>query len=217
METLEVMPVRVKIAAILKKAILSGEYKSGEELNLKDLSDIFGVSKTPVREALQSLAGEGLIELRMSRGAVVKSIDEKFIKDHYDMRRLLEGEAAERAAENGMEVSELLAKLYHFRDNFAQMQKEQYIELNQQIHTEIWKAADNQKLYQILSGLWNGPSTGSAVSERDHFRLSTQEHIQILLAIREKDKKKARENMETHINRSYENVKKSFKQSREIH
>lgn len=212
MESLELMPARVRITSILKKALLAGEYKSGQELSLTEIAEKLGVSRTPVREAFQTLASEGLIELRMNKGAIVKPIDEKFIRDHYEMRILLECEAVSRAARRGMEVSELLARLYHTADNLANsaVDRQSYTELNQQIHTSIWKAADNQKLYDFLMGLWNGPSIGQSNSEADHYSKSTQEHIEILQYIRSGDQQEARKIMEKHIERSMENILKSF-------
>ncbi len=213
MESLELLPVRVRITSILKKALLAGEYKSGEELSLTGIAEKLGVSRTPVREAFQTLAAEGLIELRMNRGAVVKNIDEKFITDHYDMRILLEGEAAARAAVNGMEVSELLANLYHLSDNITIISSQVYEELNQRLHISIWKAADNQKLYSYLSNLWNGPSTGQANSTLEHYQKSTEEHIRLLLSIRDNNGEEAREIMRQHISRSKDNIIQSFRQS----
>ncbi len=119
-----------------------------------------GVSRTPVREAFQSLAADGLITLRMNKGAIVNRIDRKFIKDTFEMRILLEGTAAARAAANGMEVSELLTRLYHMRDNLSNLVPSDYTSLNQDIHMSIWNAADNFKLKSYLMELWNGPSTG---------------------------------------------------------
>ena len=211
MESLEMMPARVRITSILKKALLAGEYKSGQELSLTEIAEKLGVSRTPVREAFQNLAAEGLIELRMNKGAIVKQIDQKFITDHYEMRILLESEAAVRAARNGMDVSELLARLYHLTDNLSTLDRPYYTELNQEIHTSIWTAADNQKLYNFLMSLWNGPSTGSANSELDHYVQSTEEHIQILQSIRSKDTAKARQMMEQHITRSMNNILKSYR------
>lgn len=212
MESLELMPARVRIASILKKAILSGEYKSGQELSLTETAERLGVSRTPVREAFQALATEGLIELRMNKGAVVRPIDEKFIIDHYDMRILLESEAACRAAEKGMDVSQLLARVYHMEENLHILDRQDYINLNQQIHTSIWKAADNQKLYDFLMGLWNGPSIGELNSAKEHFEKSTQEHIRILQAIKRKDALGAKKIMERHISRSMDNILKNYQQ-----
>ena len=109
MESMEIMPARIRIASILKKALFSGEYKSGDELSLTEIAKKLGVSRTPVREAFQQLESEGLIKLRMNKGAIVNPIDEKYIRDHYEMRMLLESEAAYRAAKNGLpDVDKLL-------------------------------------------------------------------------------------------------------------
>lgn len=210
MESLELMPTRVRITAILKKALLAGEYKSGQELSLTEIAEKLGVSRTPVREAFQTLAAEGLIELRMNKGAIVKSIDEKFIRDHYEMRILLECEAVRRAALRSMDVSELLTRLYHTADNLAAIDHKTYTALNLQIHMAIWKAADNQKLYDSLTSLWNGPSIGPSNSKLEHYQKSTQEHIQILQQIREGNAQEAKQIMEVHISRSMDNIIKSF-------
>ncbi|MBE7718683.1 GntR family transcriptional regulator [Lacrimispora indolis] len=216
MEPLEMMPTRARITSILKKALLSGEYKSGQELSLTGIASELGVSRTPVREAFQSLAAEGLIELRMNKGAIVKPIDKKFITNHYEMRTLLEGEAIYRAAKRNMEVSDLLAKLYHISDNAEATSYQDYININQELHMAIWKAADNQKLYDFLLGLWNGPSTGKANSEADHHIKSTKEHIEMLQFVQKKNAEKARAVMEQHITRSMENILSSFEQTGEL-
>ena len=197
METLEIMPVRVKVTAVLKKAILSGEYKKGEQLSLTDVANTLGVSRTPVREAFQALEAEGLIKLRMNRGAIVKGVDEKFIRDHYEMRALMEGEAAARAAARGMDVTALLAEVKEAKERESFVNKDYYEDLNQRIHTAIWKAADN---------LWNGPSIGKTTSASDHYRISTDEHIATLEAIGAKNGEGARRVMVDHITRSMDNI-----------
>ena len=105
MNQLSLMPARIRIASELRKAIYAGEYKSGDELSLTDVATQLGISRTPVREAFQELESEGLIALRMNRGAIVNKIDRKFIQDIFEMRRLLESEAVVRAAKNGMETA----------------------------------------------------------------------------------------------------------------
>lgn len=207
MESLELMPARVRITSILRKAIYSGEYKSGEELSLTEVAGQLGVSRTPVREAFQSLAAEGLITLRMNRGAIVNHIDRKFIKDTFEMRILLEGEAAARAASKGMDVSLLLARLYHMRDNIDAIHQNEYISLNQDIHMNIWNAADNGKLKSFLMEMWNGPSTGHSIAEtNEHYQKSTLEHIDILTFIGKGQSEEARTAMASHISRSMDNI-----------
>ena len=205
------MPTRVQVTAILKKALFSGEYKSGDELSLTEVAERLGVSRTPVREAFQTLEAEGLIELRMNRGAIVKPLDEKYITDHYDMRILLESEAARRAAQRGMpEAEALLKKLEALQSRIDRVSTEEYEELNFAVHSAIWTAADNERLYKFLSSLWNGPSIGIASPKLDHYIKSTQEHIDILKAIQKQDADTARQAMARHIERSRDNILKNF-------
>ena len=213
METLKkALPTRVQVTAILKKALFSGEYKSGDELSLTEVAERLGVSRTPVREAFQTLEAEGLIALRMNKGAIVKPIDEKYITDHYEMRILLESEAAKRAAERGMPDAEaLLKKLESLQNRMDSVSTEEYEELNFAVHSAIWTAADNERLYKFLSSLWNGPSVGIAAPKLDHYKKSTREHIAILQAIRDKAPKKAQKEMAAHITRSLDNILKNFK------
>lgn len=212
MESMELLPARVRITAILKKALFSGEYKSGDELSLTDIASKLGVSRTPVREAFQALEAEGLIELRMNKGAIVKPIDEKYITDHYEMRSLLESEAAARAAKNGMpDADPLIEKLMDIQKRMESLSTSEYENLNFDVHSSIWTAADNMRLYKMLANLWNGPSIGFTSPKLEHYIKSTQEHIDILTAIRNHDAKKARKEMEQHTERSMNNILKSFK------
>lgn len=209
METLELVPTRIRIASILRRAILTGEYKSGQELSLTAVAEQLGCSRTPVREAFQSLEAEGLITLRMNKGAIVNYIDDKFIRDHFEMRSLLESEAAARAAKNGMDTGALLTALQEIQPKMNDVSTAEYEELNTRIHRSIWHAADNQKLLSYLQELWNGPSTGHSVLETlDHYKKSTQEHLEILEAIRNGDEDQAGKIMKKHICRSMSNIEK---------
>ena len=207
MNQLSLMPVRVRIASELRKAIYAGEYRSGDELSLTAVAMQLGVSRTPVREAFQELETEGLITLRMNRGAVVNTIDRKFVQDIFEVRRLLESEAVARAAANGMETGKLLERLYDLRDHIAEVSRADYEALNQDIHTAIWQAADNQKLLKYLLEMWNGPSVAGAPEDiLEHYRNSTFEHISILQFIRDGMAAEARQAMELHITRSMANM-----------
>ena len=207
MNQLAIMPARVRIASELRKAIYAGEYKSGDELSLTDVANQLGISRTPVREAFQELEGEGLITLRMNRGAIVSQIDRKFVQDIFEMRRLLEAEAAARAARNGMETEQLLERLYDLRDHIADVSRGTYEALNQDIHTGIWEAANNQRLRKYLLEMWNGPSVAGTPGEvLEHYRASTYEHISILQFIRDGMEAAAQQAMELHITRSMKNM-----------
>ena len=204
------MPVRIRIAAILRKAIYSGEYKSGDELSLTDVAAQLGVSRTPVREAFQVLEGEGLITLRMNKGAIVNTIDRKFVRDIFEMRILLEGEAARRAAENGMDeklLESLLCRLAALKERIDAADPAEYTALNQAVHQAVWQAADNHQLAGYLLQMWNGPSVGRGQdAAAHHYRNSTDEHISILESIRDRKPEEAKNAMRRHIGRSMENM-----------
>src|ERR1700728_227476 len=81
----------------IKRAILSGELTQGQPLVETDLADRLGVSKTPVREALKTLAGAGLVTMSPYKGAAVRVVDADAARAIYDLRLLLEPEAVRRA------------------------------------------------------------------------------------------------------------------------
>lgn len=211
MEILEVLPIRLRVAAILRKALLAGEFSPGEELSLTDISARMGVSRTPVREAFQALAAEGLLELRMNRGAVVVGIDEKFITDHFELRQLLECEAVRRAARNRVDIDRLLGLQEWAETHLDTMTEAEYRNYNQQLHMEFWRASGNQKLYDLLSSLWNGPSGGNVGRDPDHERISIREHRQMLDHIKAGNGAAAGEVMSGHISRSMQNILRSFR------
>src|ERR1700733_11127066 len=92
--------IPLRTAAVLdaiKRAILAGELRPGQSLVEAELAQRLGVSKTPVREALKTLAGAGLVTMSPYRGATVRAIDVGTARAIYDMRLLLEPEAVRRA------------------------------------------------------------------------------------------------------------------------
>jgi len=92
--------IPLRTAAVLEaitRAILTGELPPGRSLVENELAAALGVSKTPVREALKTLAGTGLVTMSPYRGAAVRAIDDATARQIYDMRLLLEPEAVRRA------------------------------------------------------------------------------------------------------------------------
>ena len=94
MEHIKQIPIAEKVTSIIRKSVFSGEFPAGTELSLAEISERLNVSRTPVRDALQVLSDEGLVILRGNKSAVVAHIDADFIRDHFNMRKLMEGEAA---------------------------------------------------------------------------------------------------------------------------
>ena len=81
-----------------------------------------------------------------------------------------------------------------------------YSNLNQSFHMEIWMAAGNEKMKNMLSELWNGLSTGRQTTEAEYARRSMKEHQEILRLLKEKDAEGAYKAMHRHIERSLEDM-----------
>ena len=200
-----------KVAAELRKAILSRQMKEGEVLVLENIARQLNVSAMPVREAFQILARDGLIQLRKNKGAVVLGITETYIKEHYQLRAILESSAAALAAEPDVDISEIESVYEEAEEALAEGNLRQYTDLNRAFHSEIWTAAGNQKMKNMISELWNGLSMGSMVSEEDYAKVSIKEHGNILKAIQKRDKEAAQKTMYDHIMRSRDDMLTYYK------
>ena len=109
----------------VRQAIVSGEYPLGMALTEAYIANKLSVSRTPVREAFRQLEAERLIEITPNKGAVVQGVSDSDAKDIYEIRSLVEGLAAERAAVNAtdeqikaMEENIALAQFYLDRNDF---------------------------------------------------------------------------------------------------
>ena len=169
-----------------------------------------GVSTTPVREAFQILARDGLIKLRPNKGAVVQGINEKTIRDHYETRAVLEGEAAARASAEGVDLSAVEQAYQIAEKALEDNDSAEYSRYNQAFHMGIWEAADNEKMKSLLSSMWNGLSMGHKVTEEDYAKISIYEHKKILDAMKAHDGSRARKLMNDHIIRSMKNILTRF-------
>lgn len=94
LKPIKIPSAKERVASELRKAILSKQLKEGENLTLENVAQQLNVSITPVREAFQILAHDGLIKLRPNKGAIVLGITETYIREHYQIRGILEGACA---------------------------------------------------------------------------------------------------------------------------
>ena len=200
-----------KVAAELRKAILSRQMKEGEVLSLESVATQLNVSAMPVREAFQILARDGLIQLRKNKGAVVLGITETYIKEHYQLRAILESAAASLAAEPETDISEIESVYEEAEEALKEGNLKQYTDLNRAFHHEIWSAAGNQKMKNMISELWNGLSMGSMITEEEYAKISYNEHRQIYNAMKEGNAGKAYDKMYEHIMRSRDDMLTYYK------
>ena len=189
-----VMPsAKQKVAAELRKAILSRKMKEGEVLSLESIAKQLNVSITPVREAFQILNRDGLIKLRQNKGAIVLGVTDKYIRDHYQLRAILESSCARLACENEADLADLRAIQEDAQRIIEGKTYYQYADNNHAFHSEIWHMSGNEKMEHMVSELWNA-------------RISHKEHAAILSAMEARDEDEAYAAMYAHIMRSRDDM-----------
>ena len=201
----KLMPVREQAASSIREAIITRNLKQGEVLTLEATAHALGISATPVREAFQILARDGLIELSQNRGAVVVGFSEKTIREHYEIRAALEAEACRLVSENESSLEGIEHCIERAR-RILETNPEKYPDYNQSFHYEILLAAGNTRLLNMLSELWNGLSLGLRTTRTEYFAKSHSEHENIFSKLKTRDSLGAYEAMHLHIVRSMNDI-----------
>lgn len=143
----------------LEQMIVNGDLKAGEKMNELALSDVMGVSRGTVREAIRSLADSGLIDLIANRGAYVHEVTLAEVQNLYELRGAVFAMACSAAARRIADGSEralseaLKPNLDQMRAVVATQDIAKYYELNIEFHDMLLKAADNPKAQTIYDNL----------------------------------------------------------------
>jgi DNA-binding GntR family transcriptional regulator len=192
----------------LRALILTGEYGPEERLIEEQLAERLGVSRTPVRQALTMLEAEGLVEITPNRGATVCSFSIEDVWDIYDLRAVLEGHAARRAAgrieRRELErLRELAREMEGLPGQFDDHEEEirALVALNQEFHGTIVEASRNRRLERLINRTVEIPLMFKAfywytLHERT---ISNHYHRQILEALENGDADRAEIIMREHV------------------
>lgn len=137
-----------QVASRLRDMVTDGRLAPGQRINEVALGQTLGVSRTPLREALKTLAGEGLVELVPARGAVVRAFTMQDVAESMEVLKVLEQQAARRACEHApeAEIGRILALHAMMRERYAARDRLPYFKLNQAVHSAIVAASGNQTL-----------------------------------------------------------------------
>ncbi len=206
------------IAHVLRKAILGGLLVPGQELPERRLADELAVSRTPIREALFTLGGEGLVDLIPNQCARVRPVTPCDIEQIYTLRRLLEGHSARRAAEHGDRAmirdaaSALAAEQRLGPDASAQEQAQ----ADFAFHEAVAAAAGSQLLLTVDRHVWAVTITHRSRYKYGpaHEKRVRRQHGAILKAIEAGDGDAAEALMAAHITESAEIAMKHFRDHR---
>lgn len=199
---------------LLRDMIVRGELSPRSRLNERLLCERLSISRTPLREALKTLAAEGLVQLLPNRGAVVADLDANEIGELFVVIGALEALAGELACTNATEtdVAEIAALHYQMRLHFARAELPEYFRCNQAIHEKIVAAAGNFVLedsYRKLSGRLRRARFVANLS-RDRWSKAMKEHDQILDALEHRDGNRLRDLLRQHLRNKQDVVQLSL-------
>jgi DNA-binding GntR family transcriptional regulator len=219
-----------RVADGIQAQVLSGEVPIGTHLRQEALAEEFGVSRTPVREALRHLQATGLVELLPNRGAVVRGPSAREIREAYEVRAELEGLAAELAAGriSDRDLLRLREAQALFRESVATLiarrarrpepwrDESVWVRANDLFHQAILDAAAQTRLSDTIADLhrsfprdltWAALSQSSRLLEEN-----VVQHEAILEAIEQRDPAEARRRMIEHVRSAGELVTLRFEQ-----
>jgi DNA-binding GntR family transcriptional regulator len=139
---------------LLRDYIVGGSIPPGTKLVEREVADLLGISRAPVRDALMELEKEGLVVSKPSGRYVIK-LTERDVRELYKVRLVLERLAAELAAQNTCPENRaaLTAKLEAMRAAVAQGDRPKHVAADVEMHWLVWKQADNEHLLRMLDSM----------------------------------------------------------------
>jgi DNA-binding GntR family transcriptional regulator len=207
-----IQSLREVVVTSLREAIVTGYFKPGDHLKERELSEIMGVSTTPIKEAFRILGHEGLVVTVSRKGTFVSEMAETSIHEVQMLRAVVEGLSAKLAAlkmteEKLVELNNQVQLMEKLRDN---NEIDQLIEENTTFHQMIIKIADSPMVSKILDNLSNFDKAfrKRALEQKVEIQKGFEEHREIFDAIKSQDGQLAENVMKQHIMRTVTDVLK---------
>ena len=191
------------VYAALKAAIIKGDLPPGQRLVEHQLSAQMRTSRIPVREAIKKLEKDGLVEKPQNRGFIVKSVTKAEIEETFGIRAVLESYAAYLATErvNDALMKRLEDSVRAYRDALTRDEIGGMMAANAQFHETIYKASGSEKLYTLINNFRDYFSRyrKTLLVTRGYAEISLGDHMQMLDAMRARDKEKVEDLVRKHI------------------
>jgi len=180
-------PLYEEVADLIREKIFTHELAPGSWIDEKSLTTQFGISRTPLREAIKVLASEGLITMKIRRGAYVTEVDKQEIAQIFQVIALLEGNACMVVANNATDQQLELLDGIHLRLEKAAADRDidRFFELNQEFHDKIQEISGNRWMRKVITDLRQvlKLQRRNSLTKLGRLEQSLQEHRQILSAI----------------------------------
>ena len=190
-----------EVAVRLRQRIFNRELAPGDWIDELKIADELGISRTPLREALKVLAAEGLVTMKLRRGAYVTEVSEKDLADVYHLLALLEADAADAVARHAS--AEQLAELQQLHAELAGAlgEQERFFSINERFHMRLLALSGNRWRAQMVADLRKVMKLNRHASlfQRGRMEQSLAEHEAIVQALLRRDGAAAHAAMRAHF------------------
>jgi DNA-binding GntR family transcriptional regulator len=190
-------PLYEEVAERLRQRIFARELEPGSWIDELKLCAELGISRTPMREALKVLASEGLVTMRVRRGAYVTEMSERDVREAYQLLSLLESDAASVVARQASdaELAELRELHRTLEESLAagEAGRERFFAANERFHLRIVEIDGNRWRMQIITDLRRVMKLNRhhSLFKQGRLQESLQEHREMLAALLERDPDRA--------------------------
>ena len=199
-----------EVAELLRQRIFKRELEPGSWIDELRIAEDYGISRTPMREALKVLAAEGLVTMKVRRGAYVTEVNEKDLADVYHLLSLLESDAAGVVAARATDAQ--LRELQALHDELetaaspGKQDRERFFEINEHFHMRLLEIADNRWRDQMVADLRKVMKLNRhhSLFKTGRIEESLHEHRAIMAALLARDPAATMEKMRAHFSNGLE-------------
>ncbi|MEY4099659.1 MAG: hypothetical protein RL300_830 [Pseudomonadota bacterium] len=199
-----------EVAELLRQRIFKRELEPGSWIDELKIAQDYGISRTPMREALKVLATEGLVTMKVRRGAYVTEVSERDLADVYHLLSLLESDAAgvvaQRADETQLKDLEAIHEALEQAARPDQVDHERFFEINERFHMRLLEIADNRWRNQMVADLRKVMKLNrhNSLLKSGRIQESLNEHRAIMAALIARDPQACTQRMQEHFTNGLE-------------
>ncbi len=195
-----------EVAELLRQRIFNRELEPGSWIDELKIAEEYGISRTPLREALKVLAAEGLVTMKVRRGAYVTEVSEKDLADVYHLLALLESDAAGVVAARASDEDLASLQALHAELEAAVGERDRFFALNEQFHMRLLELARNRWREQMVADLRKVMKLNrhNSLLKSGRIEESLAEHRAIVEALTQRDAALTVQRMQEHFHSGLE-------------
>ena len=195
-----------EVAELLRQRIFRRELEPGSWIDEMKLAQEYGISRTPLREAIKVLAAEGLVTMKVRRGAYVTEVSERDLSEVYHLLSLLESDAAGVVARRATDTQLKELQALHDKLEKAVSDREKFFEINERFHMKLLAIADNRWRDQMVADLRKVMKLNrhNSLLKTGRVEESLAEHRAVVAALMARDASLAMQRMQEHFTNGLE-------------